>query len=170
MNTERLTELRVEVDVDLPEHLLFDEVVRAVHQLRVQVHPRDRMDAVVIVDPRMRLVIEAGALRLCGSLAPLPPPERVDPLRELTDPPPVDHLFGMSLETFSRPDWGVIELRCENSYDRALRRAQERGQSIIVHKPDSDLFALIPPPPPPTLRRLLGHWAQKAKRKLGRPS
>jgi hypothetical protein len=150
----------------------LDAVINAVHGMYAQMHPRDRMDAVLVVHPRMREVVQRGAAMMRG-WRPKPPPPLVTAeeaaearVRLLTDAPPVDRLLGIRMETFDLPDWRTIELWAENDHDRALRRAQERGQIVNVVRPESFAIPDFPLPVKPTLGALLRHWGNRLR---GRP-
>lgn len=149
------------VDGGLSEQHQYDSLVMSIRSAYAEIHPRDRRDAMVIMHPDMRNLLERNMAHL---LTPLPP-EKVDPLRELTERPRVDRIFGMPLETYAGPDWLLVEVRAENAHDRAFRRAEERGQRINVVKP-LDLATLmpLPPAPKPTLKALLSHWLHKITR------
>lgn len=74
----------------------------------------------------------------------------MDPVVQTGD---IRTMFGLQVRIDENLPAGVVELRTENSFDRAIRRARSEVPPIY-----------FPPAPPPTLRVLLAHWWKKFRR------
>jgi hypothetical protein len=152
----------VTIDLDgIPEHDRYHDVVPKLYAMHAAVHPRDRRDLIWVMHPDMRRLIEVGTIRNHVRAGTALQREDCVPPPPITEPPHIDTLFGCPLETWADMDPNTIEARAENATDRALRRAEERGQTFNVVKAVEFAPIEFPTPPPPTARALLRHWAKR---------
>lgn len=134
------------------------DIAGAVHNLYAQCPPQDRRDAIIVMHPLLRNSLERQVATMRDwTPPPLAPP--ADPAGLIVDPPAVERIFGLPIETSDQIDPGCIELWAENATDRAFRRARERGQTITMMAPIA--WPDLVPPPTPTLKALLRHWAKQ---------
>lgn len=90
--------------------------------------------------------------------------ERIKPSMYLPLP---SQILGLPVRIDDNMPDGVVALRTENKFDRAIRRANERGHAFNIVKPATFTPEVLPAPPP-TVRALVRHWCKSVREKVRR--
>jgi hypothetical protein len=133
----------------------FYELSKAIQDI----HHRDRKDTTYRVSPDVWDAVLKASPR---PQADPPPTTALGQLERSLQP---DMLLGIPVVVDENLPPRTVLVDVENAYDRALRRAAERGLPVIVQKmPPLDL-STMPAPLPPTFKALLRKWWRKLVRR-----
>lgn len=147
--------MELRIPLDAQGLTLRGNLYRACNRVRFEVPPQDRQDIIARVSPNTWDDITRE----------LPPDLEKEGLPDVAAAPALMTVFGLDIQPDARVEDGVLHVWVENEMDRAIRRAQERGQTVnVVRTVPFDPASWPAPAPTPTARALLGHWRKKLSR------
>jgi hypothetical protein len=141
----------------------YADALRALYDMKANVPMRDHADTRYRVSPDVwdELVDASGRP---GDLDKPPPAETERERYERMSRPP--QLFGIPVDVDENLPPRTCMVEVANAFDRALRRAYERHEPVMVY---NQPIPWTPPPlPPVTLKALLRKWWKRARKVVRR--